>query len=171
MEHTHLVKGLDLALLAKVRGELSKQQQPQEASKQAAVSAAGKKREPVVVRDGEMRRVCFTLFNKLHPHARRFGQALAALEMRLLTVRPQEATTHLSLSLSLFLNPSLAFKKEEMSCADAARLSGTVSSGKCVAWLFFSRLFVLLLSSLQRKQRRPLQLRPSHRAEERTGRG
>ncbi|XP_063833085.1 protein Red [Ostrinia nubilalis] len=63
MEHTHLVKGLDYALLQKVRSEITTREQEQEAEMERLVEApapapvvepAKEKKEPVVVQEEEM---------------------------------------------------------------------------------------------------------------------
>lgn len=86
IEHTHLVKGLDLALLAKVRGELNKEQQrkakPEEVQREKA-----KGKTTLQIRDPRLRKAFQFLFDYLHPHAARFKERLAHLEMRIMTVR------------------------------------------------------------------------------------
>lgn len=84
IEHTHLVKGLDLALLAKVRGELNKEQQRRSKTEEASQDVSRGK-TTIQIRDPRLRRAFYLLFDSLHPHANRFKDRLANLEMRIMT--------------------------------------------------------------------------------------
>lgn len=84
VEHTHLVKGLDLALLAKVRGELTKQQQRKPKTEEASQDTSRGK-TTLQIHDPRLRRAFHLLFDSLHPHAARFRDRLANLEMRIMT--------------------------------------------------------------------------------------
>lgn len=76
LEHTHLVKGLDFALLSKVRGELNKQQKVDELQQQRAERKQQKKRsfETVVAR-----RVWNTVVETLHPHHSTFRERVGRM--------------------------------------------------------------------------------------------
>ncbi|KAL8424440.1 hypothetical protein Efla_001042 [Eimeria flavescens] len=84
VEHTHLVKGLDLALLAKVRGELNKEQQRKPKTEEPLQEKARGK-TTLQIHDPRIRRAFYFLFDNLHPHAARFRDRLANLEMRIMT--------------------------------------------------------------------------------------
>lgn len=86
MEHTHLVKGLDLALLAKVRNELSKEQQRKPKVEDCSGPEASKTKTTLQIHDPRLRRAFHLLFDSLHPHAARFRDRLAHMEMRIMTV-------------------------------------------------------------------------------------
>jgi len=78
LEHTHLVKGLDFALLSKVRGELTKQQKADEAQQQRAErkKQQQKKRE---FETGMARRVWNTVVETLHPHHSTFRERVGRM--------------------------------------------------------------------------------------------
>lgn len=85
IEHTHLVKGLDLALLAKVRGELNKEQQRKAVKPEEVQQEKTKGKTTLQIRDPRLRKAFHFLFDNLHPHAARFKDRLAHLEMRIMT--------------------------------------------------------------------------------------
>ncbi|KAL8443036.1 hypothetical protein Emag_006142 [Eimeria magna] len=84
VEHTHLVKGLDLALLAKVRGELNKEQQRKSHAEELPQEKT-KGKTTLQIHNPRIRRAFYFLFDNLHPHAARFRDRLANLEMRIMT--------------------------------------------------------------------------------------
>lgn len=92
IEHTHLVKGLDLALLAKVRGELNKEQQRKPKTEDAPQEKSRGK-TTLQIHDPRLRRAFNLLFDSLHPHAARFRDRLANLEMRIMTVTRRFASS------------------------------------------------------------------------------
>ncbi|XP_026194232.1 protein Red [Cyclospora cayetanensis] len=84
IEHTHLVKGLDLALLAKVRGELSKEQQRKPKTEEAPQDKLRGK-AALQIHNPRLRRAFHLLLDTLHPHAARFRDKLSNYEMRIMT--------------------------------------------------------------------------------------
>lgn len=67
LDHTHLVKGLDFALLSKVRTELAKQQRVDEVQNERALRKAGaQKKKTFETQLG--RRIHLSLVETLHPH-------------------------------------------------------------------------------------------------------
>ncbi|CDJ68477.1 hypothetical protein, conserved [Eimeria necatrix] len=90
VDHTHLVKGLDVVLLNKVRAELNKEQQRQAAAAAAAAAAGSpaadgqqQQRRPLAA-NPNLRKALQLLLNGLHPHAVRFAEKLKHMELRLL---------------------------------------------------------------------------------------
>ncbi|KAL8436625.1 hypothetical protein ACSSS7_001555 [Eimeria intestinalis] len=100
VEHTHLVKGLDLALLAKVRGELNKEQQRKPHADELPQDRT-KGKTTLQIYDPRIRRAFYFLFDNLHPHAARFRDRLANLEMRIMTVHPPFASFFTSLTMKI----------------------------------------------------------------------
>jgi len=71
MDHTHLVKGLDYALLTKVRTELTKQKKVEEFHEARAKRKAQLKGQPTTKRSFQTtlaRRIWHTVVETLHPH-------------------------------------------------------------------------------------------------------
>mmetsp|Transcript_61673 Transcript_61673/g.198692 ORF Transcript_61673/g.198692 Transcript_61673/m.198692 type:complete len:571 (-) Transcript_61673:191-1903(-) len=73
LEHTHLVKGLDYALLTKVRTELTKHQKAEEAQKARSERKAHKQR---MFQTTLGRKVWNTVVETLHPHHTTFQQRM-----------------------------------------------------------------------------------------------
>lgn len=76
LEHTHLVKGLDFALLKKVRGEINKKQKVEDAQQAKAQKKEQKRRsfETVVAK-----RVWGTVVETLHPHHSTFKERIGRM--------------------------------------------------------------------------------------------
>eukprot|EP00929_Paragymnodinium_shiwhaense_P006987 TRINITY_DN110942_c0_g1_i1.p1 TRINITY_DN110942_c0_g1~~TRINITY_DN110942_c0_g1_i1.p1 ORF type:complete len:579 (+),score=197.76 TRINITY_DN110942_c0_g1_i1:149-1885(+) len=68
LDHTHLVKGLDFALLSKVRNEINKQQRAEDLHKQRAEKKQKKRSFETVL----AKKVWHTVVETLHPHHKTF---------------------------------------------------------------------------------------------------
>nr|CEL70886.1 TPA: RED family protein N-terminal region protein [Neospora caninum Liverpool] len=85
VEHTHLVKGLDFALLSKVRSELEKEAAKKEQSRQeeALEKKAGQRKMKIITPLG--RRLFQVQFESLHPQQARFADHLKRLELAIVS--------------------------------------------------------------------------------------
>ncbi|KAF8821243.1 RED family protein [Cardiosporidium cionae] len=83
IEHTHLVKGLDFALLSKVRGELVQTRKEVETRNNKDNHESGLKKG-LKIRDTVARGVYKHLFMNLHPHHLSFQEKLKRIETTLL---------------------------------------------------------------------------------------
>ncbi|PFH38085.1 RED family protein [Besnoitia besnoiti] len=81
VEHTHLVKGLDFALLSKVRSELEKEAVKKQQAEQEGTADQRKAKKKMSFATALGRRVFHAQFETLHPLQARFSDHLKHLEM------------------------------------------------------------------------------------------
>ncbi|PHJ18846.1 red family protein n-terminal region [Cystoisospora suis] len=88
LEHTHLVKGLDFALLSKVRNELEKEEQKklQKQQEEEAERKRNREQRRLHIYTPFGRRLFHAFFDNLHPHQTRFQENLRRLELSLISV-------------------------------------------------------------------------------------
>ncbi|KFG46347.1 RED family protein N-terminal region protein, partial [Toxoplasma gondii GAB2-2007-GAL-DOM2] len=85
VEHTHLVKGLDFALLSKVRSELEKEALKKEQSQQEEASEKKTAQKKMKILSPLARRLFDVQFACLHPQQARFADHVKRLEMALVS--------------------------------------------------------------------------------------